>query len=298
MTPGPPDPSKTGHPPGTPTPAEAAPHPEMAPVAPAGQPSPPGAKGSESPPGPAPGGSHDVVLLEGPQSRLQDLVTLFRAMWDFVRGFRALHFVGPCVTIFGSARFNDSHPYYAIGRELGRRVAGLGFTVMTGGGPGLMEAANRGARDVGGLSVGCNIELPFEQDPNPYLDRWITCHYFFVRKVLLFKYSYAFVALPGGLGTLDELCEALTLIQTKKIQEYPVILIGTGYWNPFLVLVREMVSHGAVGERDLDLLLVTDDLDEAMRHLETHAVGAFGLKRVVWRPRWWLGERSIMTPKR
>jgi len=298
MTPGPPDPSKTGHPPGTPTPAEAAPPPEMAPVAPPGQPSPPGAKGSESPPGPAPGGSHDVVLLEGPQSRLQDLVTLVRAMWDFVRGFRALHFVGPCVTIFGSARFNDSHQYYAIGRELGRRVAGLGFTVMTGGGPGLMEAANRGARDVGGLSVGCNIELPFEQDPNPYLDRWITCHYFFVRKVLLFKYSYAFVALPGGLGTLDELCEALTLIQTKKIQEYPVILIGTGYWNPFLVLVREMVSHGAVGERDLDLLLVTDDLDEAMRHLETHAVGAFGLKRVVWRARWWLGERSIMTPKR
>jgi len=298
MTPGPPDPSKTGPLPVTPTPAETAPPAEVAPVAPPGQPSPPGPKGSESPPGPAPGGSHDVVLLEGPQSRLQDLVTLVRAMWDFVRGFRALHFVGPCVTIFGSARFNDSHPYYAIGRELGRRVAGLGFTVMTGGGPGLMEAANRGARDVGGLSVGCNIELPFEQDPNPYLDRWITCHYFFVRKVLLFKYSYAFVALPGGLGTLDELCEALTLIQTKKIQEYPVILIGTGYWNPFLVLVREMVSHGAVGERDLDLLLVTDDLDEAMRHLETHAVGAFGLKRVVWRPRWWLGERSIMTPKR
>jgi len=298
MTPGPPDPSKTGPLPVTPTPAETAPPAEVAPVAPPGQPSPPGPKGSESPPGPAPGGSHDVVLLEGPHSRLQDLATLFRAMWDFVRGFRALHFVGPCVTIFGSARFNDSHPYYAIGRELGRRVAGLGFTVMTGGGPGLMEAANRGARDVGGLSVGCNIELPFEQDPNPYLDRWITCHYFFVRKVLLFKYSYAFVALPGGLGTLDELCEALTLIQTKKIQEYPVILIGTGYWNPFLVLVREMVSHGAVGERDLDLLLVTDDLDEAMRHLETHAVGAFGLKRVVWRPRWWLGERSIMTPKR
>jgi uncharacterized protein (TIGR00730 family) len=277
--------------------AEAAAPPEVTPVAPPGAPSPPGPVGSKSPPGPAPGGSHDVVLLEGPQARLQDLLTLIRAMWDFIRGFRALHFVGPCVTIFGSARLGESHPYYAIARELGRRVSTLGFTVMTGGGPGLMEAANRGARDVGGLSVGCNIELPHEQDPNPYLDRWITCHYFFVRKVLLFKYSYAFVALPGGLGTLDELAEALTLIQTGKIQEYPVILIGTAYWQPFITLVREMVSHGAVAESDLDLLMVTDDLDQAMHHLETHAVGAFGLKRVVWRPRWWLGERAIMTRK-
>ena len=115
-----------------------------------------------------------------------------------MRGFRALHFVGPCVTIFGSARFQESHPYYQLARDVGRRVSQLGFTVMTGGGPGLMEAANRGARDAGGLSVGCNIQLPHEQDPNPYLDRWVTCHYFFVRKVLLFKYSYAFVALPGG----------------------------------------------------------------------------------------------------
>ena len=294
--PGPPDP--TVRPPVDPKAAETLPAAEVQPVAPPGQPSPPGPKGSESPPGPAPAGSHDVVLLEGPQSRLQDLATLFRAMWDFVRGFRALHFVGPCVTIFGSARFGESHPHYAIAREVGRRVSGLGFTVMTGGGPGLMEAANRGARDVGGLSVGCNIELPFEQDPNPYLDRWITCHYFFVRKVLLFKYSYAFIALPGGLGTMDELSEALTLIQTKKIRGYPVILIGTAYWAPFMTLLREMVSHGAVAERDLDLLIVTDDLDEAMRHLETYAVGAFGLKRVVWRPRWWLGERAIMTPAR
>jgi uncharacterized protein (TIGR00730 family) len=243
------------------------------------------------------GGQSDRQLLEGPQSRTRELLMLARAARDFIRGFRTLHFVGPCVTVFGSARFGESHPHYAIAREVGRRVSQLGFTVMTGGGPGLMEAANRGARDVGGLSVGCNIELPFEQDPNPYLDRWITCHYFFVRKVLLFKYSYAFVALPGGLGTLDELSEALTLIQTRKIQEYPVILIGTAYWAPFLTLLREMVSHGAVAESDLDLLVVTDDLDEAMRHLETHAVGAFGLKRVIWRPRWWLGERAIMTRK-
>jgi hypothetical protein len=241
---------------------------------------------------PAEGGLHDRILLEGPHSRLQELLLLARAARDFIRGFRVLHFVGPCVTIFGSARFGETHPYYAIARDLGRRVSLMGFTVMTGGGPGLMEAANRGAKEAGGLSVGCNIELPHEQEPNPYLDRWITCRYFFVRKVLLFKYSYAFIGLPGGLGTLDELAEALTLIQNGKIQEYPVVLIGTAYWQPFLTLLRDMIQHGAVAPSDLDLLKVTDDLDEAMRHLQTYAVDAFGLKRVQ-RPAWWLGERPL-----
>jgi len=169
--------------------------------------------------------------------------------------------------------------------------------VMTGGGPGLMEAANRGARDVGGLSVGCNIELPFEQAPNHYLDKWITCHYFFVRKVLLFKYSYAFVVLPGGLGTLDELTEALTLIQTGKIDGFPVVLIGTKYWQPFLSLLREMITHGAIAETDLQLLKVTDDLDEAMTHIEQNAVSAFGLRKVPWRPSWWLGEKALWKAK-
>jgi uncharacterized protein (TIGR00730 family) len=215
-------------------------------------------------------------------------------MRDFIRGFRVLHFVGPCVTIFGSARFGETHPYYAIAREVGRRMSLIGFTVMTGGGPGLMEAANRGARDIGGRSVGCNIELPHEQAPNAYLDRWISCHYFFVRKVLLFKYSYAFVALPGGLGTLDELCEALTLIQTGKIRNFPVVLIGVDYWKPFIDLLKEMIEEGAVGPTDLDLLLVTDDLDEALAHIEKNAVVAFGLKRIPWRaPKWWLGERGL-----
>ena len=238
-------------------------------------------------------GADDRHLLEGPHSRLYELGILFRAMRDFIRGFRTLHFVGPCVTIFGSARFNEGHRYYSLAREVGRRVSRLGFTVMTGGGPGLMEAANRGAKDGGGLSVGCNIELPFEQEPNPYLDRWITCHYFFVRKVLLFKYSYAFVVLPGGLGTLDEMCEALTLIQTGKIRTFPVVLVGTSYWRPFVKLLRAMIMQGAVAVHDLDLFMVTDNLDEAMRHLETHAVTKFGLKRVGDRRRpWrWLGEK-------
>jgi hypothetical protein len=231
-------------------------------------------------------------LLEGPHSRVQEMALLFRAIRDFVRGFRALHFVGPCVTIFGSARFGPTHPYYALARDVGRRVSQLGFTVMTGGGPGLMEAANRGARDAGGLSVGCNIQLPFEQAPNEYLDRWVTCHYFFVRKVLLFKYSYAFVVCPGGLGTMDELAEALTLIQTGKIQGFPVVLIGTKYWAPLLALFQEMIREGAVSATDLDLFKVTDDLDEAMRHLEKNAVDPFGLKRAT-KPSWWLGERAL-----
>jgi uncharacterized protein (TIGR00730 family) len=243
---------------------------------------------------PAPGGDSDRYLLSGPNPRFTEIVLIFRAFWDFLRGIRVLHFVGPCVVIFGSARFGEDHPYYAIARDLGRRVSRLGFTVLTGGGPGLMEAANRGARDVGGRSVGCNIELPLEQAPNLYLDRWVTCHYFFVRKVLLFKYSYAFIALPGGLGTLDELCEALTLIQTGKIRSFPVVLIGTSYWRPFMDLLQEMLVEGAISESDLSLLIVTDDLDEAISHLEHHAVSAFGLKRVPFdRPRWWLGEAGL-----
>lgn len=232
-------------------------------------------------------------FLEGPHSRLREIRLVWRAVRDFVRGFRALHFVGPCVTIFGSARFTEPHPHYELARQVGRRVSRMGFTVMTGGGPGLMEAANRGARDHGGPSVGCNIELPLEQGHNAYLDRVITCHYFFVRKVLLFKYSYAFVVLPGGLGTLDELTEALTLIQTGKIREFPVVLIGTDYWSPFVALMREMIDEGAISPGDLDLLKVTDDLDEAMHHLEQHAVAAFGLTRSTRRPAWWLGERPV-----
>ena len=235
------------------------------------------------------------LLLEGPQPRWREIQLLWRAVTDFVRGFRGLHFVGPCIAVFGSARFDETHAYYAIAREVGRRVSAIGFTVMTGGGPGLMEAANRGAQENGGLSVGCNIQLPHEQAPNVYLDRWVTCHYFFVRKVLLFKYSYGFVVLPGGLGTLDELNEALTLIQTRKVANFPVVLIGTGYWEPYLSLLREMVREGAVAPHDLDLLKVTDDLDEAMAHLEAHTVEKFGL-RLVHKPAWWLGERKLQPP--
>jgi uncharacterized protein (TIGR00730 family) len=235
----------------------------------------------------------DRVLLEGPHSRVKEFALLIRAGRDFVRGFRALHFVGPCVTVFGSARFDEHHRYYAMAREVGGALAGLGFTVMTGGGPGVMEGANRGAREAGGRSVGCNVELPFEQSPNAYLDRWVTCRYFFVRKVLLVKYSYAFVVLPGGFGTLDELTEALTLIQTRKILQFPIVLMGRDYWAPFLAMIRTMVEAGTIAAADLDLMLVTDSTPDAMAHLEKYAVEHFGLKRRKTHASTWLGERPL-----
>ncbi|MFA5909550.1 MAG: TIGR00730 family Rossman fold protein [Vicinamibacterales bacterium] len=236
----------------------------------------------------------DRVLLEGPHSRSRELLLLLRAGRDLIRGFRALHFVGPCVTVFGSARFEEHHRYYAMAREVGAGLAKLGFTVMTGGGPGVMEAANRGAREAGGRSVGCNIKLPMEQQPNPYLDRYVQSHYFFVRKVLLLKYSYAFVVMPGGFGTLDELSEALTLIQTRKILQFPIVLMGRDYWAPFLAMIHTMVEAGTVSAADLDLMLVTDSVPDAMAHLDRFAVEHFGLKRrKVPRASRWLGENPL-----
>jgi uncharacterized protein (TIGR00730 family) len=234
----------------------------------------------------------DRVLLEGPHSRTREMQLLSRAVLDFIHGFRTLHFCGPCVTVFGSARIPENHPHYHLGIELGKGIARLGFTVMTGGGPGLMEAVNRGAREAGGRSVGVNVVLPTEQAPNRYLDKMVTCRYFFVRKVLLFKYSFAFVALPGGLGTLDELTEALTLIQTKKIVHFPVVLFGAAYWRGFIALLEDMVKAGTVSAGDLKLFLVTDDLQEALAHIRKHAIEAFGLQPKPPKPSRILGEES------
>lgn len=234
----------------------------------------------------------DRIMLEGPHSRVRELRLLLHAVQDFIAGFRILHFSGPCVTVFGSARMREGHPHYQLGIELGKGLSQLGFTVMTGGGPGLMEAANRGAREAGGRSVGVNIVLPMEQEPNRYLDRIVACRYFFVRKVLLFKYSFAFVALPGGLGTLDELTEALTLIQTRKIVHFPVVLIGAAYWRGFIALLEDMVKAGTVSAGDLKLFLVTDDLKEALAHIRKHAIEEFGLMPKPPRPSRILREPS------
>ena len=240
--------------------------------------------------------NRDRLWLEGPHSRRRELWLVLRTVIDFIRGFRTLHFVGPCVTVFGSARYGEGHPSYALGREVGARLASMGLTVMTGGGPGLMEAANRGARDVGGQSVGCNIELPHEQKPNPYLDRWVTCKHFFVRKVLLFKYSYAFIGLPGGLGTLDELFEALTLIQTGKIENFPVVLLGTEYWRPLQTMLRHLADQKTISAEDLRLLLITDSVDEAIAHVRRNAVDRFGLQLHAIQPSVLLGEGRRLTP--
>jgi uncharacterized protein (TIGR00730 family) len=197
------------------------------------------------------------------------------------------------VTVFGSARFTEDHRYYTAARELGSALAELGLTVMTGGGPGIMEAANRGAKEAGGRSVGCNIRLPLEQKPNPYLDRWVTFDHFFVRKVVLFKYSYAFVIMPGGLGTVDELFEALTLIQTGKISNFPIIVHGKEYWRDVAELMRKMVENGTASESDLDLLYFTDSIEETMDIIRTRSIKKFGLKPLEQHPWRILGEWGL-----
>ena len=232
-------------------------------------------------------------FLQGPQPRRSELLRAARIFVEFVRGFRALHFVGPCVTVFGSARFKEDHRYYGLAREVGRELARAGFTVMTGGGPGIMEAANRGAKEVGGRSVGCNIELPAEQRPNQYLDRWVTFRHFFVRKVMLVKYSYAFIALPGGFGTLDEIFETVTLVQTGKIKEFPIVLMVRDFWQPLVEFLRTRpLAEGTISPGDLKRLTVTDSPAEAARTVTDIAQRRFGLTygpRI--RPRWYLGER-------
>ena len=200
--------------------------------------------------------------------------------------------MGPAVTVFGSARTKEGDANYALGRAMGAALGDLGFAVITGGGPGAMEAANRGVKDVGGVSIGCTIQLPHEQVSNPYLDISIDFRYFFVRKVMLVKYSYAFVVMPGGFGTVDEWFEALTLIQTAKIHEFPVVVIGAEYWAPIVKQLETMVEAGMISRSDLDLLLVTDSVEEAARHIDEICVSRFNLGRVL-RPIRALGESPI-----
>jgi uncharacterized protein (TIGR00730 family) len=222
--------------------------------------------------------SSEAHFLRGPQRRGFELKRAVQIFFEIVRGFRALHFVGPCVTVFGSARFREDQPYYQLARAVGAQLARAGFTVMTGGGPGIMEAANRGAREAGGYSVGCNIELPKEQQPNAYLDRWVTFPDFFVRKLMLIKYSYAFIAMPGGFGTLDEIFETATLIQTSKIEEFPLVLMGKEYWKPLLDFLRErLLAYQTVDAHDIDRILVTDSAEDVVRGVKDVAMKRFGL---------------------
>lgn len=229
------------------------------------------------------------VFLEGPKSRGYELGFAWRVFWQFLKGFRSLHFMGPCITVFGSARFKEDHLYYQQAREMGKKIAEAGFVTMTGGGPGIMEAANRGAYENGGKSVGCNIRLPFEQHENPYTHKSVTFEHFFVRKVLLVKYSYAFVIMPGGFGTMDELFETLTLVQTKTIAKFPIVLFGKEYYESLMNSIEEWAEKGTISKEDMDLVLVTDSVEEAMEHIRRYIKTHYTV-----RPRkrlWWLFEK-------
>ena len=250
------------------------------------------------PPSPVSPGREELGVQErrffaGPQSRLSETAWALGVFGEFFRSFRVLHFIGPCVTVFGSARYSEGHPSYQHARDVGAALARAGFTVMTGGGPGLMEAANRGAREAGGRSVGCNIQLPAEQKPNRYLDVWIELEHFFVRKIMLAKYSYAFVVMPGGFGTLDEAFEAATLVQTGKIRQFPIVFMDTEFWAPLRALINHQVEEGAVTHQDAGLLTFTDSVEEAAALIEDAARSRFGLTTTPprLRRRWWLLER-------
>ncbi len=210
----------------------------------------------------------ESLFVTEPLTRIKNLLFTFKVQYNFIKAFRRMHFIGPCVTVFGSARFGPETAHYQNAEKIGAEMAKLGFTVMTGGGPGIMEAANKGAYEAGGYSVGCNIILPIEQKPNPYLHKWIYIPYFFVRKVILVKYSYAFIVMPGGIGTLDELFEALTLIQTKMINGFPLVVFDTKYHKELWHHIKIMEKNESISQEDMKLLFVTDSVEELVEHIK------------------------------
>ncbi|WP_432410117.1 TIGR00730 family Rossman fold protein [Rasiella sp. SM2506] len=229
-------------------------------------------------------------FLQGSRSRLKEFVFTLKVQYNFIKAFRRMHFIGPCVTIFGSARFKRDSEHYKNAQKIGAALSRLGFTIMTGGGPGIMEAANKGAFEAGGYSVGVNIILPFEQKPNPYLHKWINIPYFFVRKFLMIKYSYAFVVMPGGMGTLDELFEAITLIQTKMIQNFPIVIFDSVYHKELYQHIQLMTENESISPEEMKLLFVTDSTEEVIEHIKEHAIKKFGLVKEKYQPKWWYGE--------
>ena len=230
------------------------------------------------------------IYLEGPKSRVYEFGFAWRVFKEFIRSFRTLHFVGPCITVFGSARFKEDNYYYKNARDFGKQIAAMGFTTMTGGGPGIMEAANRGAFENNGNSVGCNIQLPFEQKPNPYVQTSITFGHFFVRKTVMMKYSYAFIIMPGGFGTMDEFFETLTLVQTKMLAQFPIVLFGKEYYKELWDYIEYMSQQSTISKEDMSLVLLTDSVEEAMNHIKTYISTNYELKHR--QPLWWLFEKK------
>ncbi|MDI9549397.1 MAG: TIGR00730 family Rossman fold protein [Chloroflexota bacterium] len=214
---------------------------------------------------------NDVGFFSGKRDRADELESAIRIFLEFLHGYESLEVDRPCVTIFGSARFAPDHPYCRMAQELGGCLARAGYAVMTGGGPGIMEAANRGAYEAGGLSIGCSINLDFEQGPNPYLSRYVEFDHFFVRKAMMVKYSCAFVVMPGGYGTLDEVFETLTLVQTGKIRNFPVIAVGSAFWHELQdFMQRSLIPEGAIRPEEMGLFTVTDSLQEAVDIICSH----------------------------
>ena len=210
----------------------------------------------------------EKAFLRGRRTRHEDLESVVSIFLEFLRGFESFDFDGPCVTVFGSSRFGEDHEYYALARDMGAALARAGYAVMTGGGPGLMEAANRGAKEAGGFSLGCNIQLPREQKPNDYLDKFIEFEHFFVRKVMLVKYSSAFVVMPGGYGTLDEAFEVATLIQTGKLERFPIIGLGGDFWTQLRKFAREtMIGEGVISPEDIAFIHPVESVEEAVNFL-------------------------------
>lgn len=230
-------------------------------------------------------------FLDGPNSRGKELHFSLKVFAQLIKGFRKLHFVGPCITVFGSARTNEENAYYIQAREISSRLADLGFTIMTGGGPGIMEAANRGAFESGGKSVGCTIKLPLEQITNPYMHKWVDLDYFFVRKVLLLKYSYAFIVFPGGFGTLDELFETATLIQTGILHHFPIVIIGNDYYDYIKKMILHMKETHTISSEDIDLILFTDQSTDAINHIKKYISENYRIRNKR-KALWWLGESA------
>jgi len=228
------------------------------------------------------------------QIKTDDSWHIFKVISEFVEGFEKLARIGPCVSIFGSARTNPSDKYYRLAEEIAYLLTKHGFGIITGGGPGIMEAANKGAHFSGGKSVGLNINLPFEQMANPFIDsdKLIDFNYFFVRKVLLLKYSYAFIVMPGGMGTMDELFETLTLIQTGIIHNFPIVLIGLEFFARLQRYLDFMVEEGTISKSDLDLVIITDNIDEALAHISKYIQSNYKLYER-HSPLWWLFERQV-----
>ena len=237
----------------------------------------------------------EIGFLNNVQNRWQELLYVFGVVKQFMKGLRTLHFVGPCVTVYGSARFKEDHHFYQQARHISAEIAKLGLTIMTGGGPGIMEAANRGAKDVNGKSVGCNIVLPHEQMHNPYMDKFVNIESFFVRKELLRKYSVAFVIMPGGIGTLDEFFETYTLVQTGKLVRYPIVVLDKPYYLNILQHLDKMIEEGTISPGDKELVFFTDNADEAVTYIKNffhaYTIGAKDGPKA----RWILGEKSLKS---